>query len=395
MKAALLVLALLAGPAQDETLVRRLDSDAPDVRDAASAELARRGSEALPFLEKLLSHPSLEVRCRARELLLRLPEYALERWKSLQGYPLAARVWNALVEAVVAKRPIPAKVWEEIGGDTEAQELRLQVEVLKEDHSIPWLLETLLETGVEGIRWSACRVGIDGKCVQILRARLEYAVERRASEDLMNALVRAGAGEEAFEEVYATFLQLRKQGLIQKLGACSKSDWEKMALFLAHLRKRPGQKAAAPPKTREEAVRRVLRGPWVRGIADALGRAFANDGGIEAPHSASRPPNDRIRILCTGTWGELKAVYDTLHELECNLGGVYYQSSLLRASDTALPPGEGKPLPKELLERLGEIDDDQRRVLEEVIPHLGGRLDDLALKLLLEVARQVAQNAKR
>jgi hypothetical protein len=54
---------------QLEALVRQLGADLFDTRQKASEELVRRGTPAVPYLRRVLDHPDLEVRRRARRAL--------------------------------------------------------------------------------------------------------------------------------------------------------------------------------------------------------------------------------------------------------------------------------------------------------------------------------------
>jgi RNA polymerase subunit RPABC4/transcription elongation factor Spt4 len=55
-----------------DRLIERLGSDDPAVRDAAEAELGRRGEAVVPNLERAGESPDPEVRLRARALLARI-----------------------------------------------------------------------------------------------------------------------------------------------------------------------------------------------------------------------------------------------------------------------------------------------------------------------------------
>lgn len=88
MKPVLLALALLG--AQEKTverLIEELGAEEPQARDAAEAELFKRGAPALPALEKAAQNDDLEVAGRARSLLARI-------WNRRMTHAAVERVLN-------------------------------------------------------------------------------------------------------------------------------------------------------------------------------------------------------------------------------------------------------------------------------------------------------------
>jgi hypothetical protein len=77
-----LLLALFLSPRHDDPirgLVSNLGDDNPAVREAASAELRRIGTAALPALEAAAADPDVEVRVRALDLLHRIQPWRQSR----------------------------------------------------------------------------------------------------------------------------------------------------------------------------------------------------------------------------------------------------------------------------------------------------------------------------
>lgn len=305
---------------QDASLVDRLGDDDPAVRDAASAELAREGERAVPKLIPVLSHSSAEVRGRAADLLFRLPEFRWTRFLAQPESPLVARSWNAMVDACVGKRPIPGSLWRDLGHEEAREELREVREwSVDEDREPSWIVGRMAVESVDAIRDLARKVGVD--CEQ----RVEQGRGRGLSRlgwafpvDLLTRLAELGAGERSQEEIYGTLLMLGRHGLMPVFSELSGRDRDLVLRVLIHWRDRPGDRDPRPPRSREEALDRVARGPWMAGLARGLAEDFGGQVLLSRQQelvSKSEPPT----VSSGFRWEALTRIYGELADLEEDL----------------------------------------------------------------------------
>jgi HEAT repeat protein len=95
-----------------ETLVRRLDSEIYDERQAAHAELERRGPVALPFLKAALhGTASLETRRRAEEMMRKMEASATRDVTVAAARLLAARRADGAIDAFLRYLPGADDAW--------------------------------------------------------------------------------------------------------------------------------------------------------------------------------------------------------------------------------------------------------------------------------------------
>ncbi len=379
----ILALACLLEMQDLDLLLERLDDDDPAVRAEASAEIRRRGSSAIPALERALGHPSVEVRGRADELLLRLPEYALRGLLRLPEYAEVRRLWTAVVEAVVWKRPLPADLGRELLREQPAHEALREVE-RQRDHSGPEILAGLREAAWEILRDRLDRVGVEGAQVEISRAKRSC---QATGVDILPLLRRAEPDATSFEEVYGTWMLLEGEVSFHAMETWSLDDWALAVQLLVQMRRRPGAPSLGALASREEILESACRGPLVRGIADALGRAFANRVPVRMELAWSQKQD------AVGGADEVRAVYGVLVQMDRWIGRTYYDPDLLAATRPGLPRAlAAVPAPRlalfDLVNAEGEA---ARRVAAEVLsrpedPPFHPRDHETAARLLRAVA---------
>lgn len=317
--------ALLALLLTLQSPVERLDDDDPDIREEAMAALARDGSRAMGDLERALCHHSLEVRARAADLLIRLPEHS---WRLLaMEQPLLAPLWNALIDSLVLKKPVPAELWEKLGCG-EKQELEVLVErtgrIQVMSHAPAWIARRFMEEGTAALRRLGDLHGVEGRKETASRAD-QLRLASCAVPDLPERLARFGADDDALEEIHAAILLGRDTSLAEVFNDLSPEDWDLVLRFLVHLRRRPGAAAAKPPGSREEALQLLAKGPWAAGIGRAL-RAAVNREGLELleKEAEERAPEPH------GDWRHLEQVHRELGRLDSALArrGYHLRSGL-------------------------------------------------------------------
>lgn len=298
----------------DESLIERLDHESPEVRDEAAAELARQGARAMPDLERALAHSSLEVRSRAADLLMRLPEYS---WRLLsREQPLLEPLWNALIEGLVRKQPVPAALCKALGwGDENVVPLELggSREIAVESHPPEWIARRLMEEGTRALWRVAGLHGVEGR--KTISRSEELLLKSCAIPDLPERLARFGADDVALEEIHGAILQGRETCLAEVFNVMSREDWDLFLRFLVHLRRRPGAEPARAPESRAEALERVSKGPWAAGIAGAIHRATEEREEAQMLLEQSEEPAQELR----GPWRHLEQLHLELGRLDSDL----------------------------------------------------------------------------
>ncbi len=384
------VLVCVLGMQDLDLHLERLDDDDPAVRAEASAAIRRRGSSAIPALERALGHPSVEVRGRADELLLRLPEYALRGLLRLPEYAEVRRLWTAVVEAVVWKRPIPADLGRELLRERPGHEALREVE-RQRDHSGLEILAGLRDAAWEILRDQLERVGMEGAQVEMSAKRACQAT----GVDVLPLVRRAEPDATSFEEVYGTLMLLEGEVSFHAMETWSLDDWALAVKLLVQMRRRPGAPPLGALASREEILELACRGPLVRGIADALGRAFTNQVLLKMELAWSQKQE------AVGGADEIRGVYGVLFQMDRWIGRTYYQPGLLDAARPGLPRAPAAvPAPRlalfDLVNAEGEA---ARRVAAEVLsrpedPPFHLRDHETAARLLRAVASFTAAAAR-
>jgi hypothetical protein len=317
---------LLLLPALQDTadLIRQLDDDDPEVREAATFRLRNRGPRIVPQLEEALNHPSPEVRSRIEELLQAHSAYALRPMLRHVDFPLAARIWNAVVECLVQKRPVPKKFaqlfFEEERG-VRVKELRK----LDDSPSEPrCLVEFMIACGTDALHEINLLYGVRGEerptrgMAKLCRALHRY--------DLKRALVKFGADRESFEEVYATVRILEDRYWASSLFEVGDRNWDLILRFLVHLRKRPGSPTVVLPRTELDCRRFLEQGPWMRGLADGLRRAVSHPG------DRSKRIEERLKESRELPADALDEAYGLLLSLDRRISDTYFYPGVLEAA---------------------------------------------------------------
>ena len=218
-------------------------------------------------------------------------------------------------------------------------------------------------------------------------------------EDL-SWVLQAGPDEETFEEVYGTLRSLRSRGWLPAWNSWCEEDWRTAVALLVQVRRRPDAPAMKVPATREEALALACRGPIVRGIADALGRVFANRGrGFQEALRHLQKEQRAERREC----GALREVYDVVFRLDEEIGLHFYRPALLQPTKATVPTREA-PVPERhraLFEavKAGDTGDPGLRVVREILENLGetgwGKGEaDAAAVLLRAIGTRVADGAR-
>lgn len=348
------------------SLLRQLEDDDPALRDQASAAIHLMGPRVIPDLERAIVAASPELRARLSDLLDRFPEYTLRGILRSAEYPAVRRLWNAVVEAAIAKRPIPRELWDEISARQEKFRNRGDRVRLHTGREILAELERAARTILRG---QSRVIGVEG-VERDYRGGLSEA--SAFDRDFLPLVLRAGPDEETFEEVYGTLVSVRSQCWLPDWNDWCEEDWRTATALLVQVRRRPDAPAMKVPATREEARALASRGPIVRGIADALGRVFSNRGrGVqEALMKMEQEEQSRDR-----EFGALREVYAVLLKLDEQIGVHFYRPELLQAAKPALPVREA-PVPdrhRALFEAVRSRDpgDGGLRVVREILENLG------------------------
>lgn len=361
----LLLVACLLPQADD--LLRTLEDDDPDVRAVAGAAILRMGPRVIPDLERALGHPSSEVRGRAADLLARFPEYALRSILKNPEYPAVRRLWNAVIEAAIWKRPLPREVWTEISL-LEGEKFRSRSDRVRR-HTEAEILTELSRSARGMLRSLSRRVGVEGFDPEQVGGGLQKEIRER---DFLSFVLEAEPDAETFEEVYGTLQSVHLRGWLPDWERWCEEDWRIAMAILVQIRRRPEAPVMKRPGTREQALELALRGPIVRGMADALGRAFSNRGrGYQESLSEKvlkeTPEHRELAVL--------REVYGILLELDGEIGRHFYTPGLLVPARAAIPEREA-PVPdrhRALFDKVREIETSAAalRVVREILENLG------------------------
>lgn len=370
--------------------IDRLGDDDPALRDQASAELRGMGSRAVPDLELALFHRSPEVRARAADLLDLDADYVLRTLERRPEFAEFRRRWNALIDGVIWKRPIPKDLWEELG-DPVVELREISRAIQERPHSPLDILRELNDQAAGGLRIQAEKVGIQGADPELLSSRSQVAGR---VGDLIAPLIAAHADAESFEEIYGTLFVLEREGVFFGCDQWGWADRRQAVGFLVDLRRRQGAPPLAPPRTVEEALALARRGPILRGMADGLGRAFANRGrGLQMLQELEKVEKRRLNL-----WPAFFRVYDRLLALDQQIGLQFYHPDLLAPAHAAIPSRHA-PVPEKHEDLFGRVcavpeTDGALRVVREILC-AGLTIEDSSetAELLREIGRRVDRAA--
>jgi hypothetical protein len=308
-------------------LLRQLDDDDPARRDAASRAIRRLGPRILPDLERAMGDASPEVRCRLSDLRNRLPEVRLRSILQNPGYVEVRRRWNAVIDAVVWKRPLPAALWLELAAEkTELREL--------EDprpHAPAEILAKLRECAAQILRQLVWEVGVEGMDPELSGGGMQGAV---VFHDFLPVVLQAEPDPVSFEEVYGTLMSLQFEWRPPLWNYWDPEDLQTAVRILVQIRRRTDREPVSPALSRDEALKLASRGPLVRGIADAVGRSIANRRQV-ARHSSQDLMEGKTDAEPSG----LRDVYDVLIWLNVEIGHRYCSMDLLRPAQREIPEG--------------------------------------------------------
>lgn len=376
-------------------LLRRLGNDDPAVRDKASAAIHRLGARVIPDLERALATPDPEIRGRVVELLQRIPEYALRPVLDNPRFPSVRKRWNAVMDAVVGKRPIPKELWQEVDG--KLREARVQRELLPK-HTLDELLTDLDEGSEQILLTLVWKVGVQGMDPKGYGGGLERSTRSR---DYLSPILAAEPDAETFDELYGTLLSLQDQSLLPEWDQWSAEDTRLAIRILVFLRRRPDAPVFSPPTSAEDAVKFACRGPMLRGMADALGRAFANRDRRERDWQKQLV---KVEANEQDPFGELRKVYRILIRLDRDIGDRFFAPDLLLPARARIPD-RSAPIPdlhRGLFDRVrsAPVDDGALRVIRDVLANTEGLIFsedslDPAAALLRALGDQVAQASRR
>ena len=297
-----------------------------------------------------------------------------------------------MVGALIGKRPIPAGLWGELGKEERRELLERSGAVATWTHAAAEIRAHLLEGAADILRRQAARVGVEGKDAEQLE---KYLLEACEARDLLPLVLEAAPDEATFEEVYGTLSLIQVRGLPSGWDEWAPGDWRLAIRVLVELRRRPDAPALVPPATREESLKLARRGLLVRGIADALGRSFANRG---RGYQESLVDIERQQDAEATDPGGLREIYGILFRLDEQIGLHFYRPGLLQPTKAALPSREA-PVPeghRALFEK-AKVGDDAGRVVREILEHLGKGVWDeseAAAVLLGEIGRRAAEAAR-
>ena len=161
-----LLLALLLSPRHDDPvreLIGNLGDNDPGVREAASAELRKIGTAALPALEAAAADPDDEVRVRALELLHRIQPWRQARQGASEALGWLARhqsadgSWSSRMPASCCAKPPPSEFASDDEFATGLTGLSLLALVRGESTA------TSRETARRAIAWITEHQGVDGQ----------------------------------------------------------------------------------------------------------------------------------------------------------------------------------------------------------------------------------------
>jgi hypothetical protein len=370
-------------------LIRQLDHDDPAVRNAATEALHRLGSSLIPELEQARSHPSIEVRGRVAGLLDRIPDYALRPFLKHPRFPAFQRRWNAVIDAVIWKRAIPKEVWLEI--DRAQREAHLQRD--PPPHTADEILAELEWSTVPALRRLAWQVGIDGLDTEMNGGGMEPLI---VAHDFLPLLLRAEADEVSFEEVYGTLLSLEFHVSLPDWERWASDELQTAVRLLVQIRRRATPPPFEPPKTCSQALKLACQGPIARGIADALGRAFANRGRFK---EHLQDPAWRLPFR-KGNAVTVRDIYEYLILLDRSIGPANYGPELLLPAGPTTPRGLAAVPDRHrgLYHRaISEpANDKTQRVVRDILERLGEAGDDLntIAILLRSIADRVVETER-
>lgn len=392
-------------PTDVPALIRKLNHDDPDVREAAARALRRAGSRAFPELEKALGHPSPEVRGRAATVLSAFPRYALKFLLDHPDFPELRCEWNAVIETTIAKRPIPAALWRKYGGMIEEEPAP---QFRKEgSHEGSWIHSRLRESAPRAVLALAVHYGVEGIQQDLLQETFYNCRHGPLPGNLMARLVKCDADATAFEEIYATILKMYADHQAEWLACLSDEDWDTVLRFFVHLRRRPGEKPMVLPAGRDEALAFISRGPWVRGLADALGRALPNyqwstvcrmeEAAPGRWNAAEQPPETK----------EAAAIYARLFRMDKMIKDRYFSPDYLSSDRPGLPDPKtwGKVHRDNLELAIGKlnVDEDTLRVLNAIVlswhpaeagyetKFMNDNFDDVTIHLIRALGNRVVE----
>ncbi len=372
-------------------LLRQLEDDDPVVREAASTLLHRMGERIVPDLERALGHSSLDVHGRIAELLQRIPTYAFRSILQHPRFPSFRRRWDAVIEAVIWKRPIPLELWEELVRDQSLRERRIRPFRTAE------LLAQLEDDAAQALRRLVWQVGVAEGNLELHGGGMEQLQE---IVDFLPLVLRAEPDEISFEEVYGTLLRLQSDHLLFSWNGLEPGDLETPIRLLVQIRRHPELPPIQPATSLREALSLASRGPIVRGIADALGRSYSNraTGGLATLQDSLKSERERVDDP-TG----MREIYGFLLRMEEDFALTHFQSILLAPAKPGVPD-RSAPLPeryRDLFARVSAepISDPAKRVVLDLLEDLAktGWEEEghgMAAPLLRAIGTRVAEAAR-
>jgi hypothetical protein len=340
------------------------------------------------------------------------PEDSLKWILNRPEFPAVRSLWNGIIDALIAKQPIPPALWKVFGREEQ------EAEALRPDFGPPgpregaWILARLKEDGARAFNTLARIYGVAGRKPERHAWKDENFGLHALPGGLATRLLEIGVDETTFDELYGTILMMNEHNWALWFHSLNGEGWEVVLQILVHLRKKDGAKPMAPPVGREEAWRLASRGPWIRGIASALGRAFA----AEKEGKVIRCGGQRLECIPVlkadppSTW-ELAEIYRRMVRIDRKIGLEYFSPEFLAIRRARLPdPRYISVIDRDILTRVpgqGEWDRDTRRVAEAIIATMnlysGGmekefldqEYDLVLLSLIPELAKYVVEAARR
>ena len=147
----------------------------------------------------------------------------------------------------------------------------------------------------------------------------------------------------------------------------------------------------------EEALKQAFNGPWMKGMAEGIGRASAN---IRHPDKSSDPV-EFVRYFAAERYpqkGHLEQAYEALRWLDVVLGREYFLWQLQRAAQPQLPPKHGTKPPSGSEELFGGVRDlladkeDELDVALALVPYKVERFWEVGdRQCLIEVMAHLAE----
>ena len=326
-----------------QQLIERLDHDDPAIRSEAGAAIAALGTRAFTALERAHLHPSPEVRARAADLLYQNEEYVFRCFLRHPDFPEIRRLWDGLIDTAILKRQIPKPLWNSYNGRgrrTARYDRALLLDALpvrrlsSAPRSPSEVLRLLRETGATALNLLAGRYGVAGEVPEMIMK--SQWVRSGLPKDLVPRLLAQEPDPATFDEVYGILTQ-RDIGLGGLISELSRTDGNVVLRLLVHLRRRPMDAPMSMPLTTEEALKQVLNGPWMQGMAEGIGRASTH---IRNPDK-SRDPLEIVCYFAAERYpakGPSEQAYEALRWLDVVLGREYFRMRLQRPAQPQLPP---------------------------------------------------------